>query len=135
VNSAVFACKYLTLSQRGHHRNPSTHKRLSNFCEFFFVLYLQLFTTNGEFAMAGNRKYGFLRGNAGGRNGSRTLVSWQCFGCDKQHAGRTNRTLMGGKDYCDKKYFAIKEAQFLAERESRKTIFAGGAKLDDAHQK
>lgn len=66
--------------------------------------------------MAGNQKHGFMRGNANGRNGSNTPVSWLCFGCDKHHGGRVSRTLMAGHDYCDRSYIVAKERQFAAVR-------------------
>lgn len=62
--------------------------------------------------MAGNRKNGYLRGNASGRNGSNTPTKWFCGGCNREHGGKTNRTLMRGVDYCDRTYFALKEVEF-----------------------
>ena len=46
--------------------------------------------------MAGNRKHGFLRGNAKGRNGSNTPAPWHCAGCGRQHGGRVTRTGLAG---------------------------------------
>lgn len=65
--------------------------------------------------MAGNRAHGFLRGNASGRNGAGKPSPWYCEGCKKEHVGQTSRTLLEGSDYCDKTYYAIKEAQFAAQ--------------------
>ena len=67
--------------------------------------------------MAGNRKHGFLHGNASGRNGN-SLKAWTCAGCNKEHGARTNRTLMQGELFCDRKYLALKELQFQHEREA-----------------
>ncbi len=68
--------------------------------------------------MGGNRKQGFLRANASGRNGT-APKPWYCTGCNKDHGGRTNRTLMAGEDYCDRTYLALKEKQFAIERAAR----------------
>lgn len=69
--------------------------------------------------MAGNRKHGFRRGNAAGRNGTNTAPNWFCAGCNKEHGGSASRTKMAGNDYCDRTYFALKEQQFAAERLAR----------------
>lgn len=60
--------------------------------------------------MGGNRKHGFMRGNAAGRNGVGN-EKWFCHGCQKQHTGQTMRNKMSdGFDYCDKMYWRIKDA-------------------------
>ena len=69
--------------------------------------------------MGGNREQGFLRGNRSGRNGT-APKAWYCLGCDKEHGGQVNRTLLSGNFYCDRKYLAIKEKQFSLESERRK---------------
>lgn len=61
--------------------------------------------------MAGNRKHGFLRGNASGRNGAGPKA-WHCAGCDKEHGARTEKTFMAGNAYCDRTYLKLKEQQF-----------------------
>lgn len=61
--------------------------------------------------MAGNRKHGFMRGSASGRNGNGPKA-WHCAGCNKEHGARVSRTLLAGSDYCDRAYLKIKEAQF-----------------------
>lgn len=61
--------------------------------------------------MAGNRKLGFMRGSASGRNGN-VPKTWHCFGCDKEHGARVNKTILKGNEYCDRQYLKIKEAQF-----------------------
>lgn len=68
--------------------------------------------------MAGNRKHGFMRGNASGRNGN-SPKAWSCAGCNKEHGARTNRTLMKGDFFCDRTYLALKEMEFQQEREAR----------------
>ena len=66
--------------------------------------------------MGGNRKHGFRRGNANGRNGSGVSPKWFCQGCGKMHGGQVSRTrMLDGFDYCDRQYFKRKEAEF-AER-------------------
>ena len=56
--------------------------------------------------MGGNRKYGFRRGNANGRNGSSVSPAWFCAGCQKQHKGTTFRTrALNGLDYCELTYY------------------------------
>jgi len=56
--------------------------------------------------MAGNKKHGYLRGNANGRNGSSHVNNWFCNGCQKTHTGKTFRNkMLDGFDYCDKEYF------------------------------
>jgi len=62
--------------------------------------------------MSGNRKHGFMRGNAAGRNGSGTPDKWFCQGCKKMHTGRTMRTrMLDGFDYCDREYYRLKELE------------------------
>ena len=72
--------------------------------------------------MAGNRKSGFLRGNAAGRNGSKTPGNWFCVGCAKDLGGRTERTGYLGNLYCSRTYIKAKEAQFEAEALTRRVI-------------
>jgi len=63
--------------------------------------------------MAGNRKHGFMRGNAAGRNGSGN-EQWFCHGCQKKHAARTMRNkMLDGFDYCDKMYWRIEEGRCI----------------------
>ena len=73
--------------------------------------------------MAGNRKQGFMRGSASGRNGNGPKP-WHCAGCCKEHGARVSRTLLAGSDYCDRTYLKIKEAQFAEiskQRENEKS--------------
>ncbi len=58
--------------------------------------------------MGGNRKHGFMRGNANGRNGSSKKPPWHCAGCNKNHQGSTFRTLLDGSDYCERTYYKAK---------------------------
>lgn len=52
--------------------------------------------------MAGNKKYGFLRGNKGGFKPER----WMCHGCGKFHeANRSKNGTLDGRTLCDKEYF------------------------------
>ncbi len=75
--------------------------------------------------MGGNRNFGFLRGNANGRNGSCTPRKWFCVGCQKDHGGRVERTgVYGLGDYCDRSYLKLKEAQFAAEALARTKKFS-----------
>jgi len=63
--------------------------------------------------MAGNRKHGFRRGNANGRNGSNTSAKWICNGCQKLHGGLVPRNkMLDGFDYCDRQYYRLKEMEF-----------------------
>lgn len=65
--------------------------------------------------MAGNRKHGFMRGNANGRNGSLFVPKWFCSGCEKEHGGRVSRNkMLDGFDYCDRQYYRRKELEFAA---------------------
>jgi hypothetical protein len=65
--------------------------------------------------MAGNRRHGFLRGNANGRNGSSTPAPWHCAGCGRLHGGRVTRTGLAGHDYCDRTYLALKARQVAGQ--------------------
>jgi hypothetical protein len=50
--------------------------------------------------MAGNRKHGFRRGNASGRNGA---GQWYCDGCGKLHPyTRFRNGTPEGRSYCDR---------------------------------
>ncbi len=70
--------------------------------------------------MGGNRKSGFLRGNANGRNASSTPRQRFCTGCQKVHGGRIERTgVYGLGEYCNRTYFELKETQFAAEALAR----------------
>ena len=63
--------------------------------------------------MGGNRKHGYRRGNANGRNGSNTKPDWFCNGCQRYHKDKTMRTrALDGYDYCDRQYY-----KFLEKRE------------------
>lgn len=66
--------------------------------------------------MAGNRKHGFMRGNANGRNGTNSQKRWYCGGCSREHGGRVDKTLMRGIDYCDRTYLAKKEHEWEVVR-------------------
>ena len=68
--------------------------------------------------MAGNRKHGFLRGNANGRNGSAASAAWFCSGCARDHGGRVERTGYRGGDYCDRTYLQLTEKEFAAQRQA-----------------
>lgn len=68
--------------------------------------------------MGGNRKHGFMRGNASGRNGFGTPKKWFCTGCEREHGGRVNRTKLGEADYCDRKYLALKAKQFAEQKQA-----------------
>jgi hypothetical protein len=57
--------------------------------------------------VAGNKKHGYLRGNANGRNGSNTPSRWFCEGCQKDHGGRVFRNGFAGFLYCDRQYLKI----------------------------
>lgn len=72
--------------------------------------------------MSGNRRHGWRRGNASGRNGLAPRP-WHCAGCDRLHGGRTPRTLLAGSDYCDRTYLRLKQAQF--DREAAERITQG----------
>lgn len=64
--------------------------------------------------MSGNRRHGYRRGNASGRNGN-SPRPWYCTGCERLHGGRVSRTLLRGFDYCDRTYLRVKQRQFDAE--------------------
>ena len=50
--------------------------------------------------MGGNRKHGYMRGNASGRNGA---GAWYCNGCGKMHPySRFRNGTTDGKSYCDR---------------------------------
>lgn len=52
--------------------------------------------------MGGNRKHGFARGNASGRNGQTYGQKWFCDGCQREHRGRVFSTVIYGLTYCDR---------------------------------
>jgi len=61
--------------------------------------------------MGGNKKHGFMRGNANGRNGTNTPIPWFCTGCNKEHGGRVFRTGYKQNLYCDLTYFKLKSQE------------------------
>lgn len=61
--------------------------------------------------MGGNRKHGFMRGNASGRNGTGTPNPWYCDGCDKIHGGQVFKNGYNGKLLCDRRYLKLKELE------------------------
>jgi hypothetical protein len=66
--------------------------------------------------MGGNRKRGFMRGSAAGRNGSQiwyTTKKWYCEVCNKEHSPAVVRTQYQGKIMCDRQYFKLKEEEFM----------------------
>jgi len=58
--------------------------------------------------MGGNRKHGFMRGSAAGRNGARMPQPWFCDGCQKEHGRSVFKTGLNGSIYCDRQYFKLK---------------------------
>lgn len=57
-----------------------------------------------------------LRGNASGRNGVGRPKPWLCAGCNKIHAGSTERTIaLDHLSYCNRQYFKMLDAKFAAE--------------------
>ena len=54
--------------------------------------------------MAGNRKHGFRRGNANGRNGNHPQ-KWFCDGCQREHGYKvTAWGTLEGKKLCARQY-------------------------------
>jgi hypothetical protein len=77
--------------------------------------------------MAGNRKLGFMRGNAAGRNGVGTPKGFYCDSCDKEHGASVDRmglNLILGNDVlvCDRKYFLMVEDKLKSKQDSSKAI-------------
>lgn len=57
--------------------------------------------------MAGNRKHGFMRGNANGRRPAYWQRRFFCAGCQKEHGPNTERTGFfdePGVLYCERAY-------------------------------
>jgi hypothetical protein len=64
--------------------------------------------------MGGNRKHGFARGSASGRNGVEYWCftkKWHCDVCDKEHGAKVERTGYRGKIMCDRQYFKLKKEE------------------------
>ena len=75
--------------------------------------------------MGGNRKHGFRRGNANGRNGY-PAAPWFCAGCRKHHAGRTGGTVgLDGVKLCERQYIKCLEAELSAKRVAALSAWAG----------
>lgn len=77
--------------------------------------------------MGGNRKHGFMRGNAAGRNGVGTPKSFYCDSCDKEHGASVDRMglkHMIGSDVlvCDRKYFPMVDDKFKSKQDISKAI-------------
>lgn len=77
--------------------------------------------------MSGNRKHGFMRGSAAGRNGVGTPKGFYCDACEKEHGANVERTGLKhflGSDVliCDRKYFSMKDAEFKAQSNKSKAI-------------
>ena len=54
--------------------------------------------------MAGNRKHGFRRGNANGRNGNHPS-NWFCDGCQREHGYKVaSWGTLDGKRLCSRQY-------------------------------
>ena len=54
--------------------------------------------------MAGNRKHGFMRGNANGRNGNHS-PDWFCDGCKKVHGYKViSWGTLEGQRLCGRQY-------------------------------
>lgn len=61
--------------------------------------------------MGGNRKHGFARGNASGRNGQTHPPKWFCVGCQWEHGGQVYSTVLDGLAYCDRQANKIETAR------------------------
>lgn len=61
--------------------------------------------------MGGNRKHGFARGNASGRNGHPNESKWFCEGCQREHGGTVCSTVIYGRVYCDRQANRIETAR------------------------
>lgn len=61
--------------------------------------------------MGGNRKHGFMRGNASGRNGSGPK-GFYCEVCKKDHGKTVFKNKYQGQIMCDRQYFKLKEIEF-----------------------
>jgi hypothetical protein len=77
--------------------------------------------------MSGNRKHGFMRGSAAGRNGVGSPKGFYCDACEKEHGGSVDRMglkHMIGRDVlvCDRKYFTMKEDQLKSQQDRLKAI-------------
>jgi hypothetical protein len=70
--------------------------------------------------MAGNRKYGFRRGNASGRNGNHPS-NWFCDGCQREHGYKVaSWGTLDGKRLCSRQY--EKAAQPLSTADSDQVL-------------
>ncbi len=61
--------------------------------------------------MGGNRRHGFARGNASGRNGQTHAPRWFCCGCQCEHGGQVLRTVLYGLTYCERRANRIETAR------------------------
>ncbi len=61
--------------------------------------------------MGGNRKHGFARGNANGRNGHPSEYKWVCAGCQREHGGTVCSTVIYGLAYCNRQANRIEVAR------------------------
>lgn len=66
--------------------------------------------------MSGNRKHGFMRGNAAGRNGVGSKKGFYCEVCQKDHGLSVDRTKYQGRMMCDRQYYKLKEAEFKLQK-------------------
>lgn len=56
--------------------------------------------------MGGNRKHGFMRGNASGRRRAFWEIPWFCDGCKIKHAyTRCRNGMLDGRSLCDRLYY------------------------------
>ena len=58
--------------------------------------------------MSGNRKHGFMRGNANGRKRASWLNSWYCDGCKREHGHQVFKNGLNGLLLCDRQYYKAK---------------------------
>ena len=77
--------------------------------------------------MGGNRKHGFLRGNANGRNGLFMPKPFFCHGCNKIHCRTVERTIgLDNLIYCDRYYYSesnkVNREKLMSEWKSKKII-------------
>ncbi|WP_139322985.1 hypothetical protein [Deinococcus marmoris] len=82
--------------------------------------------------MGGNRKHGFARGNASGRNGQTYGPKWFCDGCQREHGGKVFSTVIYGLVYCGKQAGRIETAR-SERRLSARIAFASAPEQVDSN--
>lgn len=61
--------------------------------------------------MGGNRKHGFMRGNANGRRRAHYEITFFCEGCQREHGAKVERVGYKEKLYCNRQYFKLRDKE------------------------